>query len=80
MAALFSLFTDIIDYNFTSTVLVLSPGVKVNCTNVGIIPDEILEHTEDLTIVLSSSDPAVNITLPNQAAVIIVDDDGMVPM
>lgn len=51
------------------------PGVSELCITLTIINDTILENDERFFVLLSSSDPDVNLT-PAKAVVVISDDDG----
>lgn len=66
------------DYEEQPSTLTFSPTTASNpqCIMVTIIPDDILEVEESFTVVLSTTDRAVN-SLPAQSTVILQDTTGM---
>lgn len=62
------------DYTFTSVELMFTPMDPVQCTNISILNDSIVEADELFTLQLSAVSPRVEIT-DNTTTVIIQDDD-----
>ena len=64
-----------VDFITTSAVLTFNASTSLQCDQVIIINDGILENNETFFVQLESSDDAVNVSL-NSAPVAIIDDDG----
>ena len=63
-----------VDFITTSAVLTFNASTPLQCDQVIIIDDGILENNEIFIVQLESSDDAVNVSL-NSAPVTIIDDD-----
>ena len=61
------------DFTFSSDALTIPPTGQMQCSNVTILDDAILEGTETLTLQLSTSSPRVEIA--NSTATVIIQDD-----
>lgn len=49
---------------------------RLECLSVTIVDDSILEGPEHLQVQLSNAHPQLNITAPDEASVLILDNDG----
>ena len=62
--------------NKTNEIVFYPGGDTRECTCIPIFDDTILESDETFTLLLSTTNPAVNITGEADATVTIIDDDG----
>ena len=65
------------DYVSIFRSLSLSPGESRVCLHVETIEDSTVEREESFHLILSSRNPAVNISTPNMTLITISDNDGM---
>ncbi len=64
------------DYVSIFETLIFVDGSTLECSSVTIINDSTVEGTEDFSIILSTSNPDINITSPSETNAFILDDDG----
>ena len=65
------------DYNSIFRFISLLPGESRVCLNVETLDDSTVEGEERFHLILSSWNPAVNISTPNMTLITIRDNDGM---
>ena len=63
------------DYQSLTVQLTFTPSMTEICQNVMIINDDYYEDPEDLTVRLTTVDPAVTL-MPDMGTITIVDDEG----
>ncbi len=59
-------------------ILAFSGDSRFLCTNISILPDDIVERNEILTITLDSNDSAVSIAQPTATVLLVDSDEGRV--
>ena len=68
--------TDGLDFTLVEMPLIFVEGTIIQCVEISIMDDIILEYDESFSVSLSTTDGAVNI-LQDQAVVTITDNDRM---
>ncbi|XP_019849169.1 PREDICTED: extracellular matrix protein 3-like isoform X2 [Amphimedon queenslandica] len=63
-----------VDYNLPSSVFIFNSSVNEHCVSFVPLEDDIIENTETVTVLLSTSDPAVNFDISRET-VSITDND-----
>lgn len=67
--------SDPLDFSATEQTFFFSASTSRACLQIPIIDDSAVENPEDFLVLISSSDPNVNVSLPMAATVIILDND-----